>query len=598
MKKIFKEKLQNLKKNLRFDIIAGITVALVMIPQSMAYAGLAGLPMEAGLYTAFIWVIIWAVLGSSKQMSSWPVTIISIMTAATISSLWISNTNEYMIYAGILAVFIWITYLLLAILRLWVVVEFLSHPVILGFTNAIALITIFSQIEKILWIDAKNGDNYLETLYLLFEKSMEWIHTISFLLGIFWITLLLILKKFAPKIPRVLILIIFSTLLAYFLGFEKNFNWAVVWVIPSWLPNFVNFYEFRDILQLDLIYKLIPFAFIIWIIGFTESISVAKVVSIKTKEKVNSNRELVGQAVANMTSWFFGWYGLAGSFSRTAVNLRAEAKSSLSSLITGLLIWITLIFFTKFLYHIPMPTLAAIIIVAVAGLIKIKPIIEAWKIQKNDAIIAIITFIATIAFTPSVEYAIALWVFLSLAFYIYKSMKPKIVELGMYKTWVLRDADFFKLKKSKDISVFRVDESLFFANIWFFEKKILNFISEKKKLKIVVFDFEWMNNMDSSAFSALKDLINKLQKMGIKVIICWLRTKVIYKMDKVWFIENFWKENVFEKTTNVIEFLKDKYEKSEVNIKPLLEYSPINKKATKESEKIMEKINVWETEKN
>ncbi len=592
MKKIYKEKLKNIKENLRFDIIAGITVALVMIPQSMAYAWLAGLPMEAGLYTAFIWVIIWALLGSSKQMSSWPVTIVSIMTAATISSLGISNTNEYMIYAGILTIFIWITYLLLSILRLWVIVEFLSHPVILGFTNAIALITILSQIEKILWIDAESGNNYIESIYLLFEKSMQWIHTISFIIWVFWIILLLALKKYAPKIPRVLILIVTSTLLAYFLGFEENYNWAVVWNIPSWLPHFVNFYEIRDILQIDLIYKLIPFAFIIWIIGFTESISVAKVVSIKTKEKVNSNRELISQWIANITSWFFGWYWVAWSFSRTAVNLRAEAKSSLSSLITGLLIWITLIFLTKLLYHIPMPTLAAIIIVAVWGLIKIKPIIEALKIQKNDAVIAIITFIATIIFTPNVEYAIALWVFLSLAFYIYKSMRPKIVELGMYKTWVFRDADFFKLKKSKDISVFRVDESLFFANIWYFEKKILNFISEKKKLKIVVFDFEWMSNIDSSAFSSLKDLLNKLQKMGIKVIICWLRTKVIYKMDKVWFIEKFWKENVFEKNLDVIDYLKEKYQKTEVNITPLLEYSPISKKASKESEEIMEKINV------
>ncbi len=591
MKKL-KEKLQDLKENIRFDIIAGITVALVMIPQSMAYAWLAGLPMQAWLYTALLWVIVWALLGSSKQMSSWPVTIVSIMTAATISSLWVTNTNEYMIYASILAIFIWITYLLLSILRLWVIVEFLSHPVIVGFTNAIALITIFSQLEKVFWIDAKSWDNYIETLVILFQKIFEWIHTISFVFWAFGIILLLLLKKYAPKVPRVLVLIVISTSIAYFIWFETKFNWAVVGNIPSGLPNPINFFEVKDIINLENLIKLIPFAFIIWIIGFTESISVAKVVSIKTKEKVNSNRELIWQWFANIASGVFGWYWVAWSFSRTAVNLRAEAKSSLSSLITGLLIWLTLIFLTELLYHIPMPTLAAIIIVAVAGLIKVKPIIEAWKIQKNDAIIAITTFIATIVFTPSVENAIALWVFLSLTFYIYRSMRPKIVELWMYKTWVLRDADFFKLKKSKDVSVFRVDWSLFFANIWHFEKKILNFISEKKKLKIVIFDFEWMNNIDSSAFSALKDLIQKLQKMGIKVILCWLRTKVIYKMDKLWFIEKFWKENVFEKTPNVIEFLKDKYEKTEVNIKPLLEHSPISKKATKESEEIMEKINI------
>ncbi len=590
MQEKIKNNLDNFKKNFRFDLIAGITVALVMIPQSMAYAQIANLPMQAWLYTAFIWVIVWALFGSSKQMSNWPVTIISIMTAASLGSIWTSSTEEYMLYASMLAILIWITYLLLAFLRLWVIVEFLSHPVIIGFTNAIALITILSQLEKVFWINAKDWSHYLETIYILFQTIIKDAHIYSSLFWIWGIIFLFFSKKFFPKLPSVLVLIVISTFISYLINFEINFSWKVVWNIPEWLPKLINFFEIKDILSFKTIISLLPFAFIIAIIWFTESISVAKIVSIKTKQKLNSNREFIWQAMANISSWLFWGYWVAGSFSRTAVNLRAEAKTSLSSIITWIIIWLTLIFLTKLLYFIPMATLAAIIIVSVWSLIKIEPIIKAFKIQKNDAFIAILTFILTIAFSPSVEKAIWIWVFLSVAFYIHNSMRPKIVELCMYKTGILRDADFFKLKKSKNVSVFRVDWNLFFANIWFFEKTILNFVSEKKELKIVVFDFEWMANIDSSAFEALEDLINKLQNLWIRVILCWLRVKVIYKMSKASFIKKFWKSNIFEKTTDVIKYLENKYEKEELNIKSLLTYNPIDKKESKKSAKILEKI--------
>lgn len=573
------------KSYLRSDIIAGITVALIIIPQSMAYAGLAWLPLQVWLYTAFIWVLIWWFFGSSKQMSTGPVTIVSLMTATALYSLWIDSVEWYMLYASLLAFFIWIFYLLLVILRLWIIVEFISHPVVVWFTNAIAIVTITSQMSKIFWISINESLNYFQWIISMIVTAWRDTNIVTFWFWLFWISLLIWLKRYWPRIPRILILLIISIVASYLIWYEKNFGWKVVWVISKWLPSFwIPFTS--DLANINDYLTIILFAIIIWLIWFTESIAVAKWVAARTKQKVSTNKELFSQALANIWSGLFGWYWVAGSFSRTAVNLRAWARTWLSSIITWVIVWITLIYLTPLLYHLPTAVLAAIIIVAVASLIKIEPIIESWKIQKSDAYVAIITFIWTIIFTPDVEKAIWIWVIISLWLYIYKSMKPKVVELAMYKNWVLRDADFFKLKKPKKVSVIRVDWNLFFANAWYFEEEALDIISEKKSLKIVIFDFEWMNDIDSSWFVILKDFTEKLEKWWIKVYLSNLRVNVIKKLHNVEYLEDFGKKRIYETVEDVIEFLEDKYDKHEINIKPLLKYSP---KKFKKSDKIWNK---------
>ncbi len=341
-------KLKNkIKTFFRADLLAGITVALVMIPQSMAYAWLAWLPIYVWLYTAFIWVIIWWLIWSSKQMSTWPVTIVSIMTAATLWTLWLQSTQEYIIYASMMAFFMWITYLLLSIFRLWIIVEFLSHPVIVGFTNAIALITIISQAEKIFWFSISKWISIFEQIWQIIVKSLDEMHLITFLFWFVWIIILILLKKYLQKLPRVLILLVISIIISYNIWFESQYWWSVVWVIPSWLPSLDLSFS-KEILFWEHTYKIIIFSFIIWLIWFTESIAVAKWVAIRTKQKVSANKELLWQATANIWSSLFGWYWVAWSFSRTAVNLRAWAKSSMSSIVTWIIVAITLIYLTPY----------------------------------------------------------------------------------------------------------------------------------------------------------------------------------------------------------------------------------------------------------
>ena len=454
----------NGKTFLKEDILAGITVALIIIPQSMAYASIAWLPIEVGLYTSFVWVLIWWLLGSSKQMSTGPVTIVSLMTAAALYSMWIEADNVRIVYASILALSTWIFYLLLVILRLWIIVEFLSHPVVVWFTNAIAIVTITSQMSKIFWISVDKWLNYFEWIYAIIIKAINETHLITFAFWFLWISLLILLKKYFPKVPRILILLIISILVSKWIWYQDVFDGKVVWTIIdtanwSWLPIF-SIPFLSEVFNTKDFITIIWFGFIIWLIGFTESISVAKWVAARTKQKVSTNKELLSQSIANIGSWLFWWYWVAWSFSRTAVNLRAGARTWLASIVTWIIVWITIMYLTPFLFHLPTAILAAIIIVAVAWLIKIEPIIDAWKIEKSDAYIAIITFMWTIFFTPNVEKAIWIWVIISLAMYIYKSMKPKIVEVSMYKNWVYRDAKFFKLKRSKWVCVIRIDRWL------------------------------------------------------------------------------------------------------------------------------------------
>ncbi len=580
----------NGKSYFKADLIAGITVALIVVPQSMAYAGLAWLPIQIWLYTALVWVIIWGFLSSSKQMSTGPVTIISLMTAAALYSMWISSVEQYVTYASLLAFFIWVFYLLLVVLRLWLVVEFISHPVVVGFTNAIALVTIISQLPKIFWINVDKSLSIIYKIQTIVTTAISETHMMTFMFWFFWVAILVLLKKISKKIPGILIVLIISILISYLIDYKIIYWGSVVWEISKWLPNFKLPFLW-DFVNVNNYITLISFAFIIWLIWFTETIAVAKAVAARTKQKVSTNKELISQAFANIWSSIFGWFWVAGSFSKTAVNLRAWAKTWLSSIITWIIVWITLIYLTPLLYHLPTAILAAIIIVAVWWLIKIEPIIESWKIQKSDAYIAIITFLSTLAFTPNVEYAIWIWVMLSLATYIYKSMRPKVVEVAMYKNWVLRDADFFKLKTSKKVSIIRLDWNLFFANAWHFEKETLNILSKKESLKIVIFDFQWMNNIDSSGFEVLKDLAHRLEENKIKVYICNLRVKVIEKLHNVEYLEDFGKKRIYETIEDVIEFIEDKFDKDDINIKPLLKYSPKNKKSDKIwKEEIFKKI--------
>lgn len=586
----WKKELQT-KWVIRKDIIAGISVWLILIPQSMAYAQLAWLPVEVWLYTAFLPVMIAALFGSSKQMSTGPVTIISLMTATAIAPVALWGTQEYIVYASLLAFFIGTFYLLLWCLKLGVIVDFLSHPVIVWFTNAVALVTITSQISKIFWISVEKWWHYLETLSNIFSWVISSAHfpTLYFWLGS--IIALLVLWKIAPKLPRVLIVLALSIIISYIVWFQDTFQGSIVWNIPAQLPQISNpvWNNFTFELSFQEIVKLWFSAVIIALIWFTESISVAKFVSYETKQRVSPNHELIGQWMANITSSIFWWYGVAGSFSKTAVNLKAGAKTGLSSIVTGLMVWATLLFLTPILYYIPMATLAAIIIVAVLNLIKFSPLIKAWKIEKHDGIVGIITFFLTLAFVPNIDIGIIIGICLSVILFMYRSMRPKVTEVALYKDGTYRDIDLFWLQTSTDISIYRFDGTLFFANAWFFESKILEYISEKKKIQCVILDMAWINNIDSSAEEVIYNLVHRLDTNNVKVYVTGIRTKVLEKLQNSGFVKEFGDKRIFTKIEDALERIEKKY-KWEIDLGPLLKYKRDKHKSPELEKEVIKKI--------
>jgi SulP family sulfate permease len=577
---------------LKRDLIAGMTVSFVLIPQSMAYAQLAWLPLQAGLYSAFIPVILASIFGYSATMITSSITIVSLMSATILFHFAIPGSPEYMIYASLLAFLSGVFYILLGYLRLGVLVNFLSHPVTIGFTNAAALLTISSQIPKLFWVAKVSASNYISEIFML-GQSIFW--NTHFPTMLFWVWSLLVLiigkRLLTPKIPLVLILLFFSIALSYYFWYNSVYNGKIIGEIPSSLPNIKIQALIQTFLHLqyDTLIELILFSILISMIGFAQTISVAKYLSYKTQNKFYPNRELFTQGIANIGSALTGGYNVAGSLSRSALNIRSGAVTGLSGIIAGCMIWITIVFFTQYLYYLPIATLWAIIIMAVYEMLQIHPIYAAWKIERHDAVVALITFITCIIFTPNLEVGILTWIILSLVLFIYRSMYPKIIELGYYKDGTYRDVALFGLKTSKDIGVYRFDGNLYFANAGHFESSILNFIADKKKLKYVILDFEWVNNIDSTAEKTIVSLTRQLKESDKNVIITWVRTRVFEKLMNSRFIKHFWGKYFYTNITEALDMIEEKYG-DKIDTKPLRKYKPDKDREPELEKKLMKKI--------
>ena len=559
------------KQVLKADTIAWITVAIILIPQAIAYASLVWVPPHIWLYTAFLPVIIWGLFSSSRQLSTWPVTVISLMTAATLApfALWMS---DFIMYASILAIMIWLMQMTLWLFRLWSIFNFLSHSVIVWFINAAAIITWLSQLKKIFWVSVNGWTNFFQSTYELIWNVISDTHIYTFAFWGLWILSLVLLKKYLPKLPRFLLVVVISIIVSYFVWFEE-LGWNIVWAIPTGLPSL-----YIPQFSIDILITLFPIAIVVWFLWFTEAISIAKAIWLETKKQVPSNQMLFSQWLANIVSWFSKWFPTSWTFSRSAVNLKTWAKTQFSSVVTWLIIWIALLFFTKYLYHLPEAILAGIIIVAVAWLVQIEPIIKAWKIQKHDAVISIITFVVTIIFSPNLEMWIFVWIFLSLVFHLYQSMKPRFSELSMSKDWAYRDAVLHSLETSKKVWIYKFYWKLFFVNIRYFEWKLMKYVDENPEMKVIVIDFDMIPYIDSSAMEVLENIIMSMEKFDIEVYFTGIHANLWKQFESTWYLTEFWKHNIFPKIPNLIWFLKDN--RRDLDMRPLLEYCPIKKTDT------------------
>ena len=633
---------------LRGDLIAGVTGALVLVPKAMAYAQLSGLPIYFGLYTAFIPAILGALWGSSRQLLTGPVAIVSLMTAAAVTPMAVPFTDDYIALALLLTLMVGVIQFALGALKLGTIVNFVSHPVILGFMNAAAIIIALSQLDMLLGIPKGRSDSFLVDIWEMLGH-LPLTHLPTLAMSIFALALMLTLKKLAPK-PSVLIAVVVTTLLSYAVGFEHKSKGSpgeivdphtqqgvityietadhiaalntvitkisgklraakkageqrtvvnltqeiellkielafsekknkerhrlirrqnlerenvaenvparlflagqvppgietdgrqwhirkieqgslnlvgggdVVGNIPAGLPSFQ-----MPALSLDAIVSLLSAALIIALVAFMESISMAKAMAIKSKQKINPNQELIGQGLANLGGAFFQAYPSCGSFTGSAINLQAGAKTGFASAFNGLFVAVTLLFLTPYLYHLPKAVLAVIILLAVTSLVTPASLKHTWQASRIDGSVAIVTFVITLLAAPHLDKGIMVGAGLAIVLFLYNTMKPNVVILGRHADGALRDAKVNNLPASKVVTAIRFDGRLYFANVSYFEDAVLEAVANNPEAPYVLIVGDGLNSIDATGEEMLHHLVEQLNESGIVMIFCGLKRQV------------------------------------------------------------------------
>ena len=500
---------------LKDDFIAGVTVAVLLIPQGMAYALIAGLPPIYGLYAALTPQIIYAFLGTSRQLAVGPVAMDSLLVAAGLGALSIVDSNQYIQMAILLALTIGAIQFLLGLLKMGFIVNFLSKPVISGFTSAAAIIICLNQLRHILGISISQS-NKIHVFTSALMQSETPINLHSLIIGIVSIILLILIKGWSSKIPSALVIVVIGICWVTFTH-QIQPSVAIVGNIPDGLPNF-----YFPPLKWEIIKELIPISLTIALVAFMEAISIAKSIQEKHKTyEINPNQELLALGASNMIGSFFQSYPTTGGFSRTAVNNQAGAKTGVAALISALIVAIILTFFTDWFYYLPKSVLGAIIIVAVIKLIDYKYAIRLYKIRKDEFLVLLITFIATLFI--GITEGILFGIIFSFILLVYRTSKPHYAFLGR-----IGSTNYFKNIKRfpeevvlrDDLIILRFDAQLFFGNIHFFKKLVFDSLNKNpRKVKGFIINARSMNYIDSTAIEQLIDIIEKIKEKGIRVML-------------------------------------------------------------------------------
>lgn len=683
----------------KIDLVAGLTVALVLIPQSMAYAQLAGLPAHYGLYASFLPPMIAALFGSSRQLATGPVAVVSLMSSASLEPLAASGSQGYIVYAILLALMVGTFQFALGVFRLGVVVNFLSHPVVNGFTNAAALIIATSQLSKIFGVSVESGEHHYETVMRVVSAAIEWTHLPTLGMAVLAFAVMMVLRQLNPRLPNVLIAVVITTLLSVAIGFEHNetvssgsvvspgltglvdeFNTAITarikidevrsegteitttiaedtgafcqrchthrsidrftlgaavddagatsehllalhqlaglldahafevkeqvsavrtqlravtfarvsdddpragfyeqGLVPAGAPTDHRIWRLKignnpldpdhllmmgggavvgtiprglpttSLPHIDMraIPRLIVPAVIISLLGFMEAISIAKAMAAKTGQRIDPNQELIGQGIANICGSFGQSYPTSGSFSRSAVNLQAGALTGVSSVITSLTVVIVLLFFTPLLYHLPQAVLAAVIMMAVIGLVNVSGFVHAWRAQWYDGVISIATFVSTLVFAPHLDRGIMVGVILSLGVFLYKSMRPTVMSLSRHGDDTLRSALIHGLEECIYIDLVRFDGPLFFANATYLEDQINERLRAKRELRHLIIVSNAISDIDASGEEALSLLVDRVRSSGVEISFSGVNESVVRVLERTHLIERIGRDRVF-----------------------------------------------------
>ncbi|WP_234996758.1 SulP family inorganic anion transporter [Planktothrix sp. PCC 11201] len=555
------------RDDLTGDLTAGIIVASLLIPQGMAYAMLAGLPPEVGLYASIFPQIVYAFLGTASMLSVAPVAVDSLMVAAAVSAIATENTPEYLGYALTLALLVGIIELLIGIFRLGFIANFLSQAVISGFISAAAILIGFSQVKHLLGIKIPQTESFFDTVVSIIQASPN-LNIITLGLGISSLVFLLYfnrglgqyLKSQGVKesiiIPLTksgpLILVILSSVFVGVLHLDQGFGVKVVGEIPRGFPPFTipNF-------DLNNIKLLGTSALAISFVGFMEAFSVGQFLASKKRQKVEANQELIALGASNITAAFTGGYPITGGLSRSVVNFSSGANTALASIITALFLMLTVLFFTPLFYYLPQTSLAAIILVAVGNLLDFPTLKRLWNYNKLDGITWGGTFIAVLL--TGAEQGIILGVLISLVLHLARTSKPHVAILGRVEnTEHFRNILRHPVTTSPHILAVRIDESLYFVNTKYLENYLLKLVTEQKEVEYLLLVCSGINSIDGSALETLQRLIEDLHQMGIEFYLSEVKGPVFDQLEKIGFVDKLGRDRIFLSTDQAIKELSQR----------------------------------------
>lgn len=531
-------------KDIAGDGLAGLIVAIMLVPQGMAYALLAGLPAQVGLYASIVPLIVYGLLGSSRTLAVGPVAIVSLMVASTLGEVADSGAMSYLAGAVLLAFFSGSILLVMGLLRLGFLVNFLSHPVISGFTSAAALVIGFSQLKHLLGFDIPRSHLITHTLEFAASHFRQ-LNLTTFAIAVVSLLMLVMWKSTLPNwlkkrgmsdsiiVPLSkagpLAVVLLTTVVVWLFGLHQAAGVKIVADIPAGLPPFTI-----PVINTSLLSQLLPAALLIALVGFLESVSVAKSLASKRRQKIDANQELIALGAANIGASFTGGYPVTGGFSRSLVNFTSGAVTPMASIITALLVALTVLFLTPLLYFLPKAALAAIIVIAVASLLDWRTLREAWAYNKADAASLIATFAAVLTF--GIEKGIVAGAGLSIALYLWRSSRPHVAVVGRVgNTEHFRNVQRHQVTTDETILAVRIDESLYFANSASLENRLLAAVADQPSVNHLLLIMSAVNFIDASALETLESLITRLNDSDVTVHLAEVKGPVMDRLDRVGF---------------------------------------------------------------
>lgn len=525
-------------KTLRTELLAGVSVAMILIPQAIAYAQLAGLPPQMGLYAACLPVIVAALFGVARPLQNGPTALVSLLTAAALGPLVVGSSDAWIVYALTLAFLVGVFQIAFGLLRLGQLVNFLANPVVAGFTSAAAIIIATSQFGALFGIEQPRGGWHFLGVFAVVRELPAAFHWPTLALAALTAAMILLIKRLRPRWPAYLLALGTATVMSWATRFGE-WGGTIIGELPTGFPAFT-----LPTLSFGIVADLLLVALTIALLSFVETATVTRLLAARTRQPLDLDREIIGQGLANMTASVANGMPISGSLARSHVAWEAGARTGFAELVAALVVGIVILAAAPLFAHMPVASLAVVIIMAIGALVSFRPLRIAFRAHRQDGITGVVTFVLTLAVAPALHQAVLVGVVLSLGLFLYRSMTPRVAVLGRHPDGSLRDAALYELPPCEHITVLRFEGSLYFANARHFADRILTAMSAKPELRYLIVDCGGIAEIDATGEQVVGEMLQRLDEAGVELVLCSVRSPVRDVIARTGLLERITRERI------------------------------------------------------